>query len=108
MRSKVWDDPVVQIGLEAIGDMIRRARVRRVLSQRHLGRLAGVHASTISRLENGTLHGCRLSTLARIIAALQGAVELPADVRPARRPLTPVPAPTGYTTSWNHAWLRTR
>ena len=62
----------VDLGLEIVGQSILRARTQARISQRHLGRLAGVHQTTISRLETGTLHGLRLSKLATIVATLNG------------------------------------
>ncbi|HEV8545669.1 MAG TPA: helix-turn-helix transcriptional regulator [Candidatus Limnocylindrales bacterium] len=62
----------VDLGLEIVGRSILRARTHARISQRHLGRLAGVHQTTISRLETGTLRGLRLSKLATIVATLNG------------------------------------
>ena len=62
----------VDLGLEIVGQSVLRARTQARISQRHLGRLAGVHQTTISRLETGTLRGLRLSKLARIVATLNG------------------------------------
>jgi transcriptional regulator with XRE-family HTH domain len=62
----------VDLELEMLGRSVLRARTQARISQRHLGRLAGVHQSTISRLETGTLQGLRLSKLATIVATLTG------------------------------------
>jgi predicted transcriptional regulator len=65
-------DATVDLGLEIVGRSILRARTHARISQRHLGRLAGVHQTTISRLETGTLRDLRLSKLATIVATLSG------------------------------------
>jgi transcriptional regulator with XRE-family HTH domain len=62
-------------GLRLLGLWIRDARVRAGLSQSHLGRLAGLHQSTISRLERGHLEGLRLHRLAIVVGVLNEALE---------------------------------
>ena len=56
--------------LERIGVAVRHARRTQYLSQRVLGRLAGVDQGSISRIENGLAPGMRLEYLARIVAVL--------------------------------------
>lgn len=41
------------------------------MSQGQLARLAGMHQSTLSRLEHGRLEGLQLYRLAALVAALQ-------------------------------------
>jgi transcriptional regulator with XRE-family HTH domain len=65
-------DATIDLGLEILGRSVRRARAQAGLSQHHLGRLAGIHQTTVSRLETGTLGGLRLSKLAAVIGALNG------------------------------------
>jgi transcriptional regulator with XRE-family HTH domain len=72
-------------GLIVLGRAVRRGRTACGVSQRQLARLAGVHPSTISRLESGKLRGMYLKTLARIIAALNGYFVLHGYERPRRR-----------------------
>jgi DNA-binding XRE family transcriptional regulator len=74
---RTWDairpqpvDRKVQIGLEFIGQLILQMRRAAGLSQRALGALAGVHQSTISRLERGQLRAMGLLRLAAILGVL--------------------------------------
>ena len=60
-----------EIGLEALGTVVRVWRRACGLSQRALAARAGVNQSTISRLETGKLSGLRLRRLARILGILQ-------------------------------------
>jgi len=60
-----------------LGDLIRRTRQQRGLSQERLGEWAGLHQSVISRLECGRPIGLRLVTLLRLFDAL-GIVRLDA------------------------------
>jgi len=64
-------DAMTLHGLMLIGQVVYEARRRAGVTQRHLGRVAGVHQSTISRLERGRLNGMRLKLLARILAHLE-------------------------------------
>ncbi len=57
-----------------LGRWILDARVRAGLGQAQLGRMARVHQSTISRLENGRLEGLSLYKLAMIVAVLDRAL----------------------------------
>jgi Helix-turn-helix domain len=57
-------------GMVAIGESVRRARLRAGLSQRHLGRLCGLDQSIISRLENGKLANLRWWRFAALVGAL--------------------------------------
>ena len=67
-------DPEV-LGRSTIGRAVREYRLANGWSQRQLGWLVGVNQSTVARLEQGTLSGMRLSTLARIL----GQVSAPPD-----------------------------
>jgi len=57
-------------GMDLIGRWIRQSRVQAGMTQGQLSRLAGVHQTTLSRLERGRLEGLRLHRLAAIIAVL--------------------------------------
>jgi transcriptional regulator with XRE-family HTH domain len=61
----------------ALGDLIRRTRQHRDITQERLGEWAGLHQSAISRLECGRPIGLRLVTLLRLFDAL-GIVRLDA------------------------------
>jgi transcriptional regulator with XRE-family HTH domain len=63
-------DVTVIRGLEILSRAVLDARRHAGLTQRQLGAIAGVHQSTISRLERGRLAGMRLRVLGRILAAL--------------------------------------
>ena len=60
-----------------LGDLVRRTRLHRGLTQERLGEWAGLHQSVISRLECGRPIGLRLVTLLRLFDAL-GIVRLDA------------------------------
>jgi len=64
-------DSAASVGLRLIGDLVREARLHRNLTQRQLAWSALLTQSTISRLENGRLHGMRLTTLAAILGVLR-------------------------------------
>jgi transcriptional regulator with XRE-family HTH domain len=61
---------MVADGMQLLGRWIRESRVQAAMSQGQLARLAGMHQSTLSRLERGSLEGLRLHRLAAIIAVL--------------------------------------
>ena len=61
---------MVADGMELLGRWIRESRVQAGMTQGQLARLAGMHQSTLSRLERGTLEDLRLHRLAAIIAVL--------------------------------------
>jgi transcriptional regulator with XRE-family HTH domain len=61
---------MVASGMELLGRWIRESRVAAGLTQGQLARLAGMHQTTLSRLERGRLEGLRLHRLAALIAVL--------------------------------------
>jgi len=69
-------EPIVLLGMQLLGQSIRRARRARGWSQAKLASAAGLSPSTISKLESGKLQGMRLYTLARIVAALNIEIEI--------------------------------
>jgi transcriptional regulator with XRE-family HTH domain len=71
---------MVANGMELLGRWIRESRVQAGMTQSQLARLAGMHQSTLSRLERGTLEGLRLHRLASIISVLHS--RLGGDLRP--------------------------
>ena len=64
--------PHVVHGMQVIGSWLRAWRRRRGYTQSQLGRLCGLHQSTISRLENGRCAGLRWLRFAALVAALDG------------------------------------
>jgi transcriptional regulator with XRE-family HTH domain len=65
--------------MELLGGWIRDSRRQAGMTQAQLARLAGVHQTTLSRLERGRLEGLRIHRLAAIIAVLDSRL---ADLRP--------------------------
>lgn len=65
---------MVTIGMDRLGRWIRDARLRASMSQGQLARLAGMHQTTLSRLERGRLEGLQLHRLAALIAVLDAAL----------------------------------
>lgn len=61
-------------GMVLIGRWIHVARLQAGMSQGQLGRLSGLHQTTISRLERGRLEGLRLHRLAALLAVLDEAL----------------------------------
>jgi transcriptional regulator with XRE-family HTH domain len=72
-----------QIGLDAIGIIVRNARVACGLTQRHLAMLAGMNQSTISRLETGKLRRFGFMRFAVVMGVLYDPL-LGAAPRPTR------------------------
>lgn len=70
-------------GVEAFTEMLRAARERRGLTQRDLGRLAGVPQSHISKIESGAVD-LRLSSLLALAAVLDLELVLTERARPER------------------------
>lgn len=54
---------------QQIGNLIRRARKKRTLSQQELGQKTGLRQETISLVENGN-PGAKIETLLSILSAL--------------------------------------
>ena len=62
---------LVAIGMVVLGRWVRDARVMAGMTQAQLARLAGMHQTTLSRLECGKLEGLRLHRLAALIGVLE-------------------------------------
>ena len=74
-----WEPPPdddIDFGLRLIGDRLALGRRRLGLSQAALARLAGLHQSTISRLEAGKLMSIQFRRLGLLEATLAGRVVL--------------------------------
>ena len=67
-------DPETQAALDRLGVDIARLRAQAGLSQRALAAIARVDQSTISRFERGLAPGVAITSIARIILALDGRV----------------------------------
>ncbi len=73
-------DALAQVGMSAIGVIVRGGRLACGLSQRQLAALSGMNQSTISRLENGQLRYFKFQRLATVL----GVIHDPRLGRPAR------------------------
>jgi plasmid maintenance system antidote protein VapI len=62
-----------ELQLEVLGEMIRKVRLERNLTQEELGKLIGVQRAQISKLENNTTN-VTLETILRVFGALKAKV----------------------------------
>ncbi len=62
-----------ELQLEILGEMIRKVRLERDLTQDELGKLIGVQRAQISKLENSTTN-VTLETLLKVFGALKAKV----------------------------------
>ncbi|NOY94951.1 MAG: helix-turn-helix transcriptional regulator [Chlorobi bacterium] len=67
-----------ELKLDILGDMIKKARKRKHLTQEQLGKLVGVQKSQISKIENNT-KDVRLSTIMKVFNALKAKVKMTID-----------------------------
>ena len=59
--------------MEIIGDLIKKARLERHLTQEELGKLVGVQKAQISKLENNA-NSATVDTIVRVFKALQAEI----------------------------------
>ena len=64
-----------ELKLDILGEMIRRIRLKKHLTQEQLGKLIGVQKAQISKIENNT-KDVRLSTIVRVFQALKTKVKM--------------------------------
>ncbi len=62
-----------ELKLEMLGEMIRKVRLERKLTQEELGKLIGVQRAQISKLENNTTN-VTIETILRVFGALKAKV----------------------------------
>jgi DNA-binding XRE family transcriptional regulator len=62
-----------ELQLEILGEMIRKVRLERKLTQEELGKLIGVQRAQISKLENNTTN-VTMETLLKVFGALKAKV----------------------------------
>jgi DNA-binding XRE family transcriptional regulator len=62
-----------ELQLEVVGEMIRKVRIERNLTQEELGKLIGVQRAQISKLENNTTN-VTMETILKVFAALKAKV----------------------------------
>ncbi len=74
--------------MEILGDLIKKARNERQLSQEDLGRLVGVQKAQISRLENHT-GNVTLNTILKVFNALKASVKFSIELDGERLSLVP-------------------
>ncbi len=59
--------------LEVLGDLIKKVRLERNLTQEELGKLIGVQRAQISKLEKNTTN-VRIDTILRVFSALKATI----------------------------------
>jgi len=62
-----------ELQLEVLGEMVRKARLQRNLTQEELGKLVGVQRAQISKLEN-RMTNVTMETILKIFGALKAKV----------------------------------
>ena len=69
----------VELKLDVLGDLIRKIRIDRNLTQEELGKLIGVQKAQISKLERNASN-MRLETIIRIFDALKAHVKFEVEL----------------------------
>ena len=64
-----------ELKLDILGDMIKKARKEKKLTQEQLGKLVGVQKAQISKIENNT-KDVRLSTIVKVFDPLKAKVNM--------------------------------
>jgi len=62
-----------QLQMEILGDLIKKVRIKRNMTQEELGKLIGVQRAQISKLENNTTN-VTIETILRVFSALKAKV----------------------------------
>lgn len=62
-----------ELKMEIIGDLIRKTRLERHLTQEELGKLVGVQKAQISKLENNA-NSATIDTIVRVFKALKAEI----------------------------------
>ena len=70
-----------ELKLDILGEMIKKARKEKNLTQEQLGKLIGVQKAQISKIENNT-KDVRLSTIMKVFSALKAKVKMTIDLDP--------------------------
>lgn len=68
-----------ELQMEALGEMIRKVRLERNLTQEELGKLIGVQRAQISKLENNTTN-VTMETILRVFGALKAHVNFSVEL----------------------------
>lgn len=69
-----------ELQLELLGDLIKKARIERNLTQAELGKLIGVQRAQISKLENNTTN-VTIDTILRVFSALKAKVSFNVELQ---------------------------
>ncbi|MDR3217415.1 MAG: helix-turn-helix domain-containing protein [Dysgonamonadaceae bacterium] len=69
-----------ELQLEVLGDLIRKIRQERNLTQEELGRLIGVQRAQISKLENNTTN-VTFQTILKVFSALKAKVNFNVELQ---------------------------
>lgn len=67
-----------ELKLDVLGEMIKKARQEKQMTQEQLGALVGVQKAQISKIENNT-KDVRLSTIMKVFDALKAKVKMTVD-----------------------------
>jgi len=73
------DQYEIELQLDLIGEMIKRARKKRNLTQEELGELVGVQKAQISKLENG-MSNVTIGTILKVFEALKAKVNFRVEI----------------------------
>jgi HTH-type transcriptional regulator/antitoxin HipB len=68
-----------ELQLEVMGEMIRKVRIERKLTQEELGKLIGVQRAQISKLENNTTN-VTIETILKVFGALKAKVNFNVEI----------------------------
>jgi HTH-type transcriptional regulator / antitoxin HipB len=71
--TEVREQYEYELKMEIIGDMIRKTRLERHLTQEELGKLVGVQKAQISKLENNA-NSATIDTIVRVFKALKAEI----------------------------------
>jgi len=69
-----------ELQLEVLGDLIKKVRLERNLTQEQLGKLIGVQRAQISKLENNTTN-VTLDTILKVFGALKAKVNFNVELQ---------------------------
>lgn len=69
-----------ELQLEVLGEMIKKVRLERNLTQEQLGKLIGVQRAQISKLENNTTN-VTLDTILKVFGALKAKVNFNVELQ---------------------------
>ena len=69
-----------ELQLEILGDLIKKVRIKRNMTQEELGKLIGVQRAQISKLENNTTN-VTIDTILRVFSALKAKVSFNVELQ---------------------------